>query len=221
VDNHPPETMQVVARLLRHEVGDLLQAVYATVAILLDRLATSAAPERQLLDHLRHRAELCRFELDAVVDLVSPGAGVVQRVEIDRLVTASLAHVVPRFSHLSFEEPQGSALPIRADGRLVAGAVTFLLLAVCQHARRRVVVRLEEADGLARVRIRRDGAGVSDEQQRWVEQPFITTKQPMFGLALAVTGRALEPGGGRVVVSNQPEGVEVLLESPIIPRSEA
>ena len=217
MENQPPNTTQVVARLLRHEVGDLLQSVYATVAVLLDRLAPSATPERQLLDHLRHRAELCRFELDAVVDLVCPDAASEQRVEVDRLVSSSLAQVVPRFPHLSFETPPFPAVAIRADGRLVGGAVTFLLLAVCQHARRRVAVRLESADGLARLRIHRDGPGVDDEQQGWIDRPLTTTRHSMLGLALAVTGRALGPGGGRVAVANQTGGVEVLLESPISP----
>lgn len=217
MENQPPDTTQVVARLLRHEVGDLLQSVYATVAILLDRLAPGAAPERQLLDSLRHRAELCRFQLDAVVDLVNPDAASVQGVEFDRLVAASLAQVVPRFPQLAFDTPPVPPLSIHADGRLAAGAVTFLLLAVCQHARHRVAIRVETADGMARVRIHRDGPAVGEETQRRIGQPFATTKQSAFGLALAVTARALGPGGGRVAVSNQPEGVEVLLESPISP----
>src|SRR4051794_8628 len=66
VENDPPTQAQIVARLLRHEFGDLLQSVYGTVSILLDRLATSAVPERVLLGDLKHRAELCRFEIDAV-----------------------------------------------------------------------------------------------------------------------------------------------------------
>ena len=220
MQNDPPDTTQVVARLLRHEIGDLLQSVYATVAILLDRLPGGAAPERELLGNLKHRAEICRFELDAVVDLVCGVRGPAQEIDIDRLVGAALLQVRPRFPHLIIEDSRGPALVIRADSRLVAGAVPFLLFALCQHARRRVVVGIERVDGLARVRLHRDGFGVSDEQRLWIEQPFTTTKQSMLGVALALAQRALEPGTGRVTVSNQGEGVEVLLESPIMPGSE-
>src|SRR5207248_589699 len=59
-------------RTLRHEVGDLLQAVYSTVAILQDRLAAGSDLERRLLGDLKARAEGCRQELDAIVDLVCP-----------------------------------------------------------------------------------------------------------------------------------------------------
>ena len=220
MENEPPTTTQVVARLLRHEIGELLQTVYATVAILSDRLPGGATLERELLGNLEHRAEMCRFELDAVVDLVCGVRGSTQEIDLDRLVGAALLQVRPRFPHLTIEESRGTAQVIRADSRLVAGAVPFLLFALCQHARKRVVVRVERADGMACVRLHRDGFGVSDEQRLWIQQPFTTTQQSMLGVALALAQRALDPGTGRVTVSNQGEGVEVLLESPIAPGSE-
>ena len=66
------QRLEMVARTLRHEVGDLLQTVYSTVAILQERLAADQALERRLLTDLKGRAENCRNELDAVVDLVCP-----------------------------------------------------------------------------------------------------------------------------------------------------
>ena len=220
MQNEPPDTAQVVARLLRHEIGDLLQSVYATVAILLDRLPDSAALEREVLGNLKHRAELCRFELDAVVDLVCAVFGPVREFDLGRLLAVALAQVRLRFPNLAIEESLDETLLVRADSRLVANTVSFLLFAVCQHAKRSVVIRLERADDLARVHLKRDGFGVGDEQQLWIEQPFITTKQSMLGLALALARRTLEPGGGRVTISNHSDGVEVMLESPIVPRSE-
>lgn len=61
-----------MARLLRHEVGDLLQSVYSTVGILLDRLPSEFELERRLLGEMKSRAEVCKVELDGVVDLVTP-----------------------------------------------------------------------------------------------------------------------------------------------------
>ena len=41
----PPRPLaELVVRTLRHEVGDLLQTVYASVAILLERLGPELAP---------------------------------------------------------------------------------------------------------------------------------------------------------------------------------
>src|SRR5436305_3361710 len=67
-----PRLVETIARTLRHEVGDLLQTVYSTVAILQERLPADQALERRLLADLKGRAENCRNELDAVVDLVCP-----------------------------------------------------------------------------------------------------------------------------------------------------
>ena len=81
----PVELAQRVARLLRHEVGDLLQSVYSTTAVLLERLTPAFDQERQLLADLKGRAELCKQELEAVVELVTPQS---QRL-------ATIATVVP------------------------------------------------------------------------------------------------------------------------------
>src|SRR5437763_5973947 len=66
--------VQTLARTLRHEVGDLLQTVYSTVAILQERIPAEQKLERRLLTDLKGRAENCKFELDAAVDLVCPVA---------------------------------------------------------------------------------------------------------------------------------------------------
>ena len=48
-----------VARALRHEVGDLLQSLYSTVALLQGRLPPEMELEKRLLTNLRGRAERC------------------------------------------------------------------------------------------------------------------------------------------------------------------
>src|SRR5262245_1200892 len=63
---------EALARTLRHEVGDLLQTVYATVAILQERLPRDWSLERRVLTDLRGRAEVCKNLLDNVHDLVCP-----------------------------------------------------------------------------------------------------------------------------------------------------
>src|SRR5271165_435901 len=64
----PVQLLESVTRTLRHEVGDLLQTIYSTVAILQERLGTDNRLERRFLSDLRARAETCRDELDAVHD---------------------------------------------------------------------------------------------------------------------------------------------------------
>src|SRR5207302_971864 len=67
-----PSMSEVVVRVLRHEVGDLLQTVYATAAILQEKLPRDWSLERRIVGDLRTRGEACKNLLDTVHDLVCP-----------------------------------------------------------------------------------------------------------------------------------------------------
>src|SRR5436190_11403260 len=77
-----------LARLLRHEVGDLLQSVYTTVAVLLERLPGGLDLERRLLADLKARAETCKLELDGTVELVTPGHSTPAPLDLAALTAA-------------------------------------------------------------------------------------------------------------------------------------
>src|SRR5262245_25432090 len=89
-----------LARLLRHEVGDLLQSVYSTTAILLDRIPPDQALERRLLGDLKQRAELCRYELDAALDLVAQPVLSFCPLDLVPWLTSALAALRDRFPAL-------------------------------------------------------------------------------------------------------------------------
>src|SRR5437764_420399 len=100
---HPPTVPgnpHRLARLLRHEVGDLLQSVYSTVGVLLERLPAEWKLERRLLGEMKSRAELCRVELDAVVDLVSPVRPAAGRTDFLTAVHTALIQGRQRFPAL-------------------------------------------------------------------------------------------------------------------------
>src|SRR5262245_19545532 len=60
----PPRSLpEAITRTLRHEVGDLLQTLYATVAILQKRLPADWDLERRILSDMRRRAESCKHML--------------------------------------------------------------------------------------------------------------------------------------------------------------
>src|SRR5436309_8123621 len=99
------ERTQRLARLLRHEVGDLLQSVYSTVAVLIERLPAEMKLERRLIGDLKNRAELCKGELDAVVELVMQQPISPERIELVSLLTTLLAQVQKRFPALPVRFP--------------------------------------------------------------------------------------------------------------------
>jgi signal transduction histidine kinase len=207
---------QRVARLLRHEVGDFLQTVYSTAAILDERLPAGLAQERRLVADLKSRAELCRFELDAAVDLLASPRLKPGRVDLFPLIGGVVAQARRRYPSLTVLLDGEGGLIVSADGQALAGAVTFLLLALCQAARKQVVVRLAREDSRAVCTLERDGYAVARDQLDWLREPFATTQHGLFGLALALTRRATEPcGGSLAILSREDGGPSVQLSFPV------
>src|SRR5271167_293400 len=91
----PQSVPEAIVRTLRHEVGDLLQTVYAAVAILKERLPADCQTERRILTDMRARAESCRDLLDTLHDLVCPLTLSVDEVDLGELVRAAVNRVAP------------------------------------------------------------------------------------------------------------------------------
>jgi signal transduction histidine kinase len=199
--------VQMVARTLRHEVGDLLQTVYSAIAILRSRLPEAAAAERRLLTELHTQAEMCKCKLDAIQDLTCPLALNRGPTNLADMVGALVARIGPRFpqGRLNFEAPR--SLQIVADGQRLGQVGHLLLLNACQSAQREVTMRLAPAgDGGAEWSIADDGPGANEEQMTWLTAPFSTTHFAQFGLGLALARRVVELHGGGVTADNRPEG---------------
>lgn len=64
--SHGTDGNAAQARMLRHEMGDFLQQVYACVAILKERLPEDWTQERAMILRLRTGAERCKNLLDAI-----------------------------------------------------------------------------------------------------------------------------------------------------------
>jgi len=209
------ERCQRLARLLRHEVGDLLQSVYSTVAVLIERLPAEMKLERRLVGDLKNRAELCKGELDAVVELVMQPPSTPDRVELVTLLGPLLAQVQKRFPALAINFPVGPPLAVVADARTLSSAMWLLLVAVCQAAQKRVDITLSVSADLVECCVERDGYAVTPEQLAWLERPFSTTQHALFGLGLALLQRAVRPAGEVLAANNADGGAHIRVRFPI------
>jgi signal transduction histidine kinase len=195
-----------VARTLRHEIGDLLQTVYATVAILQERLGPQLTLERRLLADLRSRAETCRNELDAAHDLVCPLTMTVAPLDLAELVGGTVATFTRRFPDRPVRFEAQGPVPVRGDARRLAQVASLLLLSAYQAAQKEVRVWVQGVGGEGEWGIGHDGSPANDEQMSWLDAPFTTTHHAQFGLGLALAGRLAGLLGGRVQAGNPPEG---------------
>ena len=202
-----PRLLQIVARTLRHEVGDLLQTIYSAIAILRSRLPEGAAAERRLLGELHGQAEMCKYKLDAVQDLTCPIALNRGPTNLADVAASLAARVGPRFPQVRLQVEAPRSLPVVADGQRLSQAGYLLLFNGCQAARREATMRLAAtADGGAEWVIADDGPGANEEQVSWLTEPFTTTHFAQFGLGLALARRVVELHGGRLGAANQSEG---------------
>jgi len=200
--------LEVIARTLRHEVGDLLQTVYSTVAILQERLPPEQTLERRLLVDLKGRAENCRGELDAVVDLVCPMNLTLGLVDLAELASSVATTYARRYPDKQVRCEASGPVPVRADARRLVQVLPLLVLSACQAAQNRVTVRAAAGPGPGEVElsVADDSLGVNHEQLLWLTEAFSTTHHAQFGLGLALARRVVGLHGGRVAADNLPEG---------------
>ncbi len=197
--------METLTRTVRHEVGDLLQTVYATVAILQERLGVTQALEKRLLTDLRARAETCKNELDAIHDLVCPLSLGQDTFDLAEVAGGLVNTAARRFGNLRVVLETTGPVVVQGDARRLAQVGSLLLLSACQAAHEEVQVRVA-ASAEAEWTIRDDGPGASAEQTSWLTAPFSTTHHAQAGLGLALAGRVVGLHGGRVEVCNEPAG---------------
>jgi signal transduction histidine kinase len=206
----PPSArlLEILARTLRHEVGDLLQTVYSAVAILEERLAADQELERRLLGDLKGKAVLCRQELDAAVDWVCPMTLNLTPLDLSQLTARLAATFAGRYPALEVRSEATGPVSVLADSGRLDAVGQLLLLSACQAARHQVCIgtRRDEAAREVEWSVADDGHGATPEQLVWLDQPFTTTRHAQFGLGLALARRVVALHGGRVAADNLPEG---------------
>src|ERR1700682_3569240 len=101
---NPPRTLpEAVVRTLRHEVGDLLQTVYAAAAVLQQRLPEAWDLERRILADMRARGDACKGLIDITHDLICPVAMNLEAVNLAELLVHATADAAARRPDVKLE----------------------------------------------------------------------------------------------------------------------
>jgi two-component system nitrogen regulation sensor histidine kinase NtrY len=203
----PARTLpEALVRTLRHEIGDFLQKVYATVAILKTRLPADLEMEQGLLGRLRARAETCKDVLDAAHDYICTVMLDCEPVDLVEVTRGVIAKLSPRFPGLEVRCDTAAAALANADPRRASQIIETLLTNACEAAKARVVCRVTPRGDRAEVEwtVVDDGPGFPAEQADRLFSPFFTTKAGHAGLGLALARKLMDLHGGRILVGNEP-----------------
>lgn len=206
---------EAVTRTVRHEVGDLLQSLYATVALLQQRLPPDADLERRLLVDIRSRSERCRELLDATLDLVLPPALHREPVDLGTLTVSLVQDARGRYPHLKIRAECAPA-HVHGDPMRLAQVGRYLLLHSCSNAREEVRVRIGPgASGEIEWEFCDDGPLLSESQLERMFIPFATPRQGLTQVGLALAGQFVQRQGGLIRARNQSgSGVQLLATLP-------
>jgi K+-sensing histidine kinase KdpD len=155
----PPKTADVIFRALRHEVGDLLQTIYATAAILNQRLPDGWELERQIVGDMKKRGETCKKLLDQTHDLVNPIVVTKERVSIADLLADTVGIFVQRYPHLQFHQEISTKAQLDGDAKWLGCLIALVLTHACECAGHEVWVCLTAEPGgmIVAFTVERDG----------------------------------------------------------------
>lgn len=208
---------EAVARVVRHEVGDLLQTVYAAVAILLKRLPPDWSTERRVLADMRARAETCKQLLDQVHDYACTLQLTREPIDLAGVVADLVEGVTGQYPGLTIQPELEKAVMVEADVNRLTQVGLILLRHACESAQRNVHVTVRSvADARSVVwSFRDDGPGLAPQQVQEAFLPLSHTRQGRPALSLALAQKIVEAHGGRLTLANLPEGgIEVAASLP-------
>jgi len=203
-----PELAIALARRLRHEVGDFLQKVYATVAILQGRLPAQYQQERDLLLRMRRQGESCKELLDSVQDFLCPIHLNLEPLDVAALTMELVRDAQPRWPALEIRCEGSGPATVLADFERIAQVGKMLLANACEAARQRVTLRTVSVPETRIVEwtIRDDGPGASTEHLGQLFTPFFSTRPGHGGLGLSLARKLILLHRGQITTENLTEG---------------
>jgi signal transduction histidine kinase len=198
----------------------MLQKVYATVAILKERLRPDQEMERGVLLRMGSRAETCRRILDTAHDFVCPITLNLQPVDLAQVANQVAAALRERHPNLTWTTEKSGAIWGNADPRRAIQIAELLAANAGEAAQSRVVIRTTTGPQAGEVEWNfiDDGPGIKPDQAELLFTPFFTTKAGHSGLGLALARKLVLLHSGRIMAGNLPtSGFQTLVIFPAEP----
>jgi signal transduction histidine kinase len=227
------EQSAVIGRLasaIAHEIRNPLNYINLT----LDHLRTSLAPsdpqKRALVEKLtlQLKAEVARINtrITEFLKYTRPANLSLKPLDLRETLRDALSMVEMQAAESGVEtrfEADGHAPVVLGDGEALRSLFTNLIING-MHAMEgrggRLTVRLEAAEGRARVRVSDTGAGIPADNLPKIFEPYFSTKETGTGLGLAIAKKAVDEHDGSIRVESRPGvGTTFTVEIPTVERT--
>lgn len=207
---------------LAHEIKNPMGSIKGAADIIEPEIPADH-PKREFVDILREEVGRLNRVIENFLKLARPMELKPEKVSLGK----ALRSVVKQLDagnqspgvDVKLEVPE--SLVIRADEERLRQVFLNLALNAIQAMEGQGtldITAFADKAGNARVRFRDTGPGVPEELTRRVFMPFYTTKADGSGLGLSISERIVAEHGGRIDISNSPEGGAVF--EVVIPASE-
>jgi light-regulated signal transduction histidine kinase (bacteriophytochrome) len=216
----PQSVPEAAVRTLRHEVGDLLQTVYATAALLQHRLPAGWELERRILTDMRARGEACRVLLDLAHDLVCPMRLTCEPTNWKELLAPVLTVAAERHPALRIEPTWQDVPQVFADIPRLEQVCRLALAEVCGGAAHRVDMTLSSANNGKQVhwRITRDGDTLPAQDLENYFRPGRAGTNGPSSIGMVLARRIVELHGGQITADSPDDGalrITIALPGPL------
>lgn len=213
-------TLGELAAGLAHDIRNPLAGI-AGVMDIIARDLPNASPSRQVLHEVQKEIVNIQKILSDLLAYARPKQPEFQAADLNE--TADHAVSIARQQVLSSPiqialSKDPSLPPVEHDAAQIQQLLLNLLLNAIQgtDGAGRIDVEIESRGGMALVRVKDTGRGISPEHLSQIFRPFFTTKGQGTGLGLSLARRIVETHGGSIdVVSTPGEGSEFTVWLPL------
>lgn len=197
-----------MARTLRHEIGDFLQKVYASVALLEARLPPECRLEREILNQLHKGAESCRWLIDAIQDFLCPISANLEAFDLAKIVAGNVAEFRDRHPNWKVLLETRDSTMVLADPKRMGQVAAILLANAGEGSGDTIDVKMRPlaSGGPVEWTVTDNGSGPPMDIVKRLFDPFVTTKSGHAGLGLALARKLVLAQKAEIAAANLPQG---------------